>query len=121
MDSFYEYLLKSHIMFNEEEDRQKFEETYESILKYNRRGRRKCNFGHGLHPIYVNVNMKNGATANHWIDSLQAAFPGLQVRFILTLVLIHQAYQQSWPVFSHVVPVRPSPLVKISQNKTKLK
>lgn len=44
-----------------------------------RRGRPSCNSGLGPHPTYVNVNMSSGKTANHWVDSLQAAFPGLQV------------------------------------------
>ena len=79
MDSFYEYLLKSHILFNEDEDLEMFEKAYKSLLRYTRRGRLKCNEGEGFHPIYVNVDMRNGETANNWIDSLQAAFPGLQV------------------------------------------
>ena len=30
-------------------------------------------------PVYINVNMKTGETANHWIDALQAAWSGVQV------------------------------------------
>jgi len=56
-----------------------FREVYRSIKKYMRRGRRACNEGHGDHPLYVNVEMANGQTATNWIDSLQAAFPGIQV------------------------------------------
>jgi hypothetical protein len=33
--------------------------------------------GVGSHPLYVNVEMENGNTATNWIDSLQAAFPGI--------------------------------------------
>ena len=29
--------------------------------------------------MYVNVDMTNGQTATTWVDSLQAAFPGVQV------------------------------------------
>ena len=78
IDSFYEYLLKSHILFDEEEDLSRFVELYKSI-RVMRRGRTHCNSGDGLHPIYVNVDMATGDTANNWIDSLQAAFPALQV------------------------------------------
>ena len=42
--------------------------------------REKCNAGSGLHPIYVNVNMNSGNIVNHWIDSLSAAWSGIQVR-----------------------------------------
>lgn len=38
-----------------------------------------CNSGFGEHPLYVNVDMKNGGTQTTWIDSLQAAFAGVQV------------------------------------------
>ncbi|KAG0712569.1 ER degradation-enhancing alpha-mannosidase-like protein 1 [Chionoecetes opilio] len=40
-----------------------------------------CNSGVGDHPLYVNVDMKNGGTHTTWIDSLQAAFAGVQVSF----------------------------------------
>jgi len=38
-----------------------------------------CNQGSGDHPLYVNVDMVSGATHTSWIDSLQAAFAGVQV------------------------------------------
>ena len=46
-----------------------------------RKGREYCNDGVGPHPLYVNVDLTNGDIANSWIDSLQAAFPGVQVLF----------------------------------------
>jgi mannosidase alpha-like ER degradation enhancer 1 len=81
IDSFFEYLLKSYILFEEDSDRVMFESAYATIKQYQRRGRKSCNEGIGTHPMYVNVEMTNGETANNWIDSLQAAFPGLQVRW----------------------------------------
>ena len=42
--------------------------------------RKQCNEGSGFPPIYVNVNMKSGEVLNNWIDALQAAWPGIQVR-----------------------------------------
>ena len=80
IDSFYEILLKSFIMFGEEEDAEMFSSSLESIRTHMRRGREECNSGSGLHPLYVNVEMGTGKTATQWIDSLQAAFPGVQVR-----------------------------------------
>uniref|UniRef100_A0A3B3CYQ7 alpha-1,2-Mannosidase n=1 Tax=Oryzias melastigma TaxID=30732 RepID=A0A3B3CYQ7_ORYME len=78
MDSFYEYLLKSYILFGEKEDYQMFQAAYESIQNHLRRGRDSCNEGEGDPPLYVNVNMYSGEIMNTWIDSLQAFFPGLQ-------------------------------------------
>ncbi|RWS26704.1 alpha-mannosidase-like protein, partial [Leptotrombidium deliense] len=54
LDSFYEYLLKSYIMFGEPEDYQMFNESYFLIKRYLRRGRDHCNEGTGTHPVYVN-------------------------------------------------------------------
>lgn len=79
MDSFFEYLLKSYILFDEPSDLIMFQEAYANIQSHLRRGRLQCNKGVGAHPMYVNVDMTNGETINDWIDSLQAAFPGLQV------------------------------------------
>uniref|UniRef100_A0A674ADM1 alpha-1,2-Mannosidase n=1 Tax=Salmo trutta TaxID=8032 RepID=A0A674ADM1_SALTR len=77
MDSFYEYLLKSYILFGEKEDYLMFQASYESIQNHLRMGRESCNEGEGDPPLYVNVNMFNGQIMNTWIDSLQAFFPGL--------------------------------------------
>jgi hypothetical protein len=41
--------------------------------------RAHCNHGAGDHPLYVNVDMMSGAIHTSWIDSLQAAFAGVQV------------------------------------------
>ncbi len=110
IDSYYEYLLKSHVLFGGEEDDEDereeedflsmFDQLYTSATYYMRKGRQSCNGGSGggrwqdkpfftpanasssnydMHPIYVNVDMSSGQTANTWVDSLQAAFPGLQV------------------------------------------
>ena len=79
MDSFYEYLLKSYVLFEEKSDLQMFLNVYKAIKSFMRRGRTYCNQGYGPHPHYVNVNMESGDTFTQWVDSLQAAIPGLQV------------------------------------------
>lgn len=48
--------------------------------------RESCNEGEGDPPLYVNVNMFSGEIMNTWIDSLQAFFPGLQVRIVVVSV-----------------------------------
>ncbi|XP_019716702.1 ER degradation-enhancing alpha-mannosidase-like protein 1 [Hippocampus comes] len=101
MDSFYEYLLKSYILFGEEEDYTMFQAAYASIQNHLRRGRESCNEGEGDPPMYVNVNMMSGKIMNTWIDSLQAFFPGLQVLNgdVENAICLHAFYYAIWKRF----------------------
>ncbi|XP_040214573.1 ER degradation-enhancing alpha-mannosidase-like protein 1 [Rana temporaria] len=101
LDSFFEYLLKSYILFGEEDDLRMFNEAYKSIQSHLRRGREACNEGEGDPPLYVNVNMFNGQIMNTWIDSLQAFFPGLQVLKgdIEDAICLHAFYYAIWKRF----------------------
>lgn len=101
LDSFYEYLLKVYILFGEKEDFHMFNESYEIIKRYLRKGRPHCNKGHGEHPLYVNVNMHDGSTFTLWIDSLQAAFAGVQVLNgdIEEAICAHALYYAIWRRF----------------------
>ncbi|KAF3856211.1 hypothetical protein F7725_016934, partial [Dissostichus mawsoni] len=101
MDSFYEYLLKSYILFGEKEDHRMFQDSYESIQNHMRRGRESCNEGEGDPPLYVNVNMFSGEIMNTWIDSLQAFFPGLQVLNgdVDNAICLHAFYYAIWKRF----------------------
>uniref|UniRef100_A0A8C6T1I3 alpha-1,2-Mannosidase n=1 Tax=Neogobius melanostomus TaxID=47308 RepID=A0A8C6T1I3_9GOBI len=101
MDSFYEYLLKSYILFGEKEDYRMFQSAYESIQIHMRRGRESCNEGEGDPPLYVNVNMFSGEIMNTWIDSLQAFFPGLQVLNgdVDNAICLHAFYYAIWKRF----------------------
>nr|XP_060622284.1 ER degradation-enhancing alpha-mannosidase-like protein 1 [Anolis sagrei ordinatus] len=98
LDSFYEYLLKSYILFGEKEDLEMFNDAYRSIQNYLRRGREACNEGEGDPPLYVNVNMFSGQLMNTWIDSLQAFFPGLQVLKgdVEDAICLHAFYYAIW-------------------------
>ncbi|XP_015787790.1 ER degradation-enhancing alpha-mannosidase-like protein 1 isoform X1 [Tetranychus urticae] len=101
LDSFYEYLLKSYIVFGKAEDLRMFNESYRLIKRYLRRGRDECNEGVGNHPVYVNVNMIDGRTSTLWIDSLQAAFAGIQVLNgdIEEAICTHALYYAIWKRF----------------------
>ncbi|KAG7248778.1 hypothetical protein CRUP_000059, partial [Coryphaenoides rupestris] len=101
MDSFYEYLLKSYILFGEKEDYRMFQAAYDSIQSHMRRGRESCNEGEGDPPLYVNVNMFSGQIMNTWIDSLQAFFPGLQVLSgdVENAICLHAFYYAIWRRF----------------------
>jgi len=98
VDSFYETLLKSFILYGEESDLDMFNESYAAIKQYMRKGRHSCNAGQGLHPLYVNVEMENGNVATNWIDSLQASFPGVQVLYgdMEEAVCHHVLYYSIW-------------------------
>uniref|UniRef100_A0A8C3PJ26 alpha-1,2-Mannosidase n=1 Tax=Calidris pygmaea TaxID=425635 RepID=A0A8C3PJ26_9CHAR len=97
-DSFYEYLLKSYILFGEKEDLEMFNDAYRNIQNHLRRGREACNEGEGDPPLYVNVNMFTGQLMNTWIDSLQAFFPGLQVLIgdVEDAICLHAFYYAIW-------------------------
>ncbi|KAM6344219.1 ER degradation-enhancing alpha-mannosidase-like protein 1 isoform 9-T10 [Alca torda] len=97
-DSFYEYLLKSYILFGEKEDLDMFNDAYRNIQNHLRRGREACNEGEGDPPLYVNVNMFTGQLMNTWIDSLQAFFPGLQVLIgdVEDAICLHAFYYAIW-------------------------
>lgn len=78
-DSYYEYLIKSFILFGDEAHMSMFEQGYDQIRKYLRRGRAECNSGIGPYPYYANVNMHDGRQMSNWVDSLSAAWPGILV------------------------------------------
>lgn len=101
LDSFFEYLLKSYILFGESEDFIMFKDFYESIKFHMRRGRLKCNNGIGNTPLYVNVHMNSGDIVNYWIDALQAAWPGVQVLYgdIEEAICSHAVYYSIWRKF----------------------
>ncbi|KAF2361819.1 Glycoside hydrolase family 47 [Trinorchestia longiramus] len=107
LDSFYEYMLKSYILFGEQEDYAMFNVSYARIKQYMRRGRAACNRGTGDHPLYVNVLMSSGGTHTSWIDSLQAAFAGLQVLAgdVEEAICTHALYWSIWQKFG-VLPER---------------
>lgn len=107
LDSFYEYLLKSYIMFGETEDYAMFDAIYRSINQHMRRGRPHCNRGEGDHPLFVNVDMNTGAIYTTWIDSLQAAFAGVQVLHgdIEEAICTHALYYLIWKRYG-VLPER---------------
>lgn len=98
LDSFYEYLLKGYIMFGETEDLKRFNDIYKAINRYLRKGRLKCNEGNGSTPLYVNVHMNSGQTANLWVDALSASFAGVQVLKgdIREAICTHALYYAIW-------------------------
>jgi len=101
LDSFYEYLMKSYVLFGTSSDLLMFEELYASLKSKLRRGRSMCNSGYGHHPIYVNVDMRTANLINSWVDSLQAFFAGLQVLSgdLEEAICSHALYYAIWQKF----------------------
>eukprot|EP01132_Coremiostelium_polycephalum_P005766 gene5766-7175_t len=70
IDSFFEYLLKSAIYFDDQEYMDIFLEAYGAILKHVKKD-----------PWYVDVSINNGAIIWPIYNSLQSFWPGLQSMF----------------------------------------
>ncbi|KAL0416967.1 UNVERIFIED_CONTAM: Alpha-mannosidase I MNS5 [Sesamum latifolium] len=68
VDSFYEYLLKAHLLFGRDELWRMFQSAYLAVQKY---------FRHG--PWYHEADMRTGRATYWQLTSLQAFWPGLQV------------------------------------------
>ncbi|KAG0303287.1 alpha mannosidase-like protein [Dissophora globulifera] len=69
-DSFYEYLLKSYVLFGDEEYLDMYETSQEAI---------KRNLLHDSQYFYKHVHLQDGSLLAHWVDSLSAFMPGVQV------------------------------------------
>ncbi|CAH9136277.1 unnamed protein product [Cuscuta epithymum] len=87
IDSFYEYLLKAHILFGDKEYLFIFQEAYRAAMNY-------------LYsdPWYVEVNMNSAALVWPLFNSLQAFWPGLQVLAgdIEPAIRTHAAFFSVW-------------------------
>ncbi|KAG0379647.1 alpha mannosidase-like protein [Mortierella sp. AD032] len=69
-DSFYEYLLKSYILFGDDEYLDMYETAQESIRR---------NLLHDSKYFYKHVHLEDGSLMATWVDSLSAFMPGVQV------------------------------------------
>ena len=100
IDSYYEYLLKSFILFGNMEDLKRFTTFYSQIDKYMKRIVTMDPMSDDIdNPIYyVNVDMRTGETINNWIDSLSAAFIGVQVLHgdIQSAIMHHALFYKLW-------------------------
>ncbi|CAA93106.2 alpha-1,2-Mannosidase [Caenorhabditis elegans] len=107
IDSFYEYMLKSYILFGNQRDLDMYNESFARITTYMRRGRSRCSSLEGDIPIYVNVDSRDGSTSNTWIDSLQASFAGVLVLAgeVDEAVCHHALYYAIWKKYG-VLPER---------------
>ena len=92
-DSFFEYLLKGHILFGDDEYLKMFDDLYRSIGAFMKQGH-----------WYVDVQMQTGAVTLPWFTALGAFWPGLQVLYgdiaAAQLTMLH--FQEIWQRFGFV-------------------
>ncbi|CAO3564639.1 unnamed protein product [Mortierella alpina] len=69
-DSFYEYLLKSYVLFGDNTYLDMYESAQESI---------RHNLLHDSKYFYKHVHIEDGSLMATWVDSLSAFMPGVQV------------------------------------------
>ena len=65
VDSYIEYLLKTYILTEQTEYLSMFQEIYNSLLRYSRKG-----------PWYVDIDMNSGVVVNPLHNSLSSFYPG---------------------------------------------
>jgi mannosidase alpha-like ER degradation enhancer 1 len=88
-DSFYEYLLKAYILFDQDEYLQLFRKAYKGLTNYNREISLMA---------MLNVNMFDLRVMNDLVDGLSAFYPGLLVLHgdLRNAVKLHLLYAQLW-------------------------
>ncbi|KAJ3258378.1 ER degradation-enhancing alpha-mannosidase-like protein 1 [Boothiomyces macroporosus] len=93
IDSFYEYLFKSYVLFGNDEYLKIYNEAYQGVMTH-------LVDGEGF--IYKNVKMGSGKLAAPWLDSLSAFFPGLQVLAgdVQSAIRPHFLYASLWKRFN---------------------
>ncbi|KAI3632110.1 hypothetical protein MIR68_009946 [Amoeboaphelidium protococcarum] len=100
IDSFFEYALKSYVLFGDDEYLQVFNTSYNALNRHLR-------VNQANRYLYLPVQMFSGDNVATWIDSLAAFFPGLQVLAgdLPSAVRLHEVYCALWRRF-HGMPER---------------
>ncbi|PLW45188.1 hypothetical protein PCANC_11314 [Puccinia coronata f. sp. avenae] len=98
IDSFYEYILKSHVLLADDSFLDIWDQAYKAVMTYMRSP-------DGF--WYRGVNMQTGAVATTTIDSLAAFWPGLQVLAgdIEAAIQSHMTYANLWARYSGIPEV----------------
>ncbi|WAR63201.1 hypothetical protein PtB15_18B283 [Puccinia triticina] len=98
IDSFYEYILKSHVLLQDDSFLEMWNQAYKAVMTYMRSP-------DGF--WYRGVNMQTGAVATTTIDSLSAFWPGLQVLAgdIEAAIQSHMTYANLWARYSGIPEV----------------
>ncbi|MBW0486888.1 hypothetical protein O181_026603 [Austropuccinia psidii MF-1] len=98
IDSYYEYILKSYVLLQDDTYFELWDQAYKSVMTYMRSP-------DGF--WYRGVNMQTGAVATTTIDSLAAFWPGLQVLAgdVEAAIQSHLTYANLWQRYSGIPEV----------------
>ena len=116
VDSFYEYAVKSSILFNDEYMWSVFKKSYKALLIHLVQAKGESDGS----MIFGNINVNDGMLSALWIDLLGAFWPGLQVLAgqVNSAIETHLVYMKLWDYFE-LIPERwafISPLLKDKLN-----
>ncbi|TPP65569.1 Alpha-mannosidase I MNS5 [Fasciola gigantica] len=78
-DSFYEYLHKTAVLFDDAQIGLMFNEAF-ATMRYHLRSSKNassCLGADGIPSVYWNLDMYTGDRMNYWVDSLQSVWPGI--------------------------------------------
>lgn len=91
IDSFYEYLVKAHILFGRDEFWKMFQSAYIAVQRFIR-------YDNVSFIRYKTVDMRTGEEINNHLSSLQAFWPGLQVLIgdIASANSTHRDFYAAW-------------------------
>ncbi|KAF6776831.1 hypothetical protein AHF37_04091 [Paragonimus kellicotti] len=100
-DSFYEYLHKTAVIFDDRQMGEMFEEALNTLRYHLRSLGSDCLTESGYPSVYWNVDMYTGNRVNFWIDTLQSAWPGVLVHHgdVSEAVCQHALHYFIWKLF----------------------
>lgn len=103
VDSFYEYAVKSSILFDDEYMWTVFKASYEALLIHLAQGGGPLDGS----MIFANIDTYSGTVSSTWIDALGGFFPGLQVLAgqLNDSIKTHLIYLRLWDHFD-LIPER---------------
>ncbi|KAL7750827.1 hypothetical protein RI367_003784 [Sorochytrium milnesiophthora] len=99
VDSFYEYMFKAHVMFDDAVRYETFLEAYDGIVHHI--------LDQNMELLYLNVDMFDHTLYTSWVDSLSAYISGLQAQVgdIRRAIRSHMMYWKIWQR-CHAMPER---------------
>lgn len=100
VDSIYEYALKQHVLFGDEEFGQIWNQMFAALEKYSSAGW-----------LYRLIDFRSGMLYAHWIDALAAFWPGLLVLAgkVTQALPVYFTYFKLWNTYASI-PERWSPV-----------
>ncbi|CAH6723679.1 ER degradation-enhancing alpha-mannosidase-like protein 1 [[Candida] jaroonii] len=100
IDSFYEYALKSSIVFNDNHMWNIFKKSYKALMTHSVKG----SIEDMNYMMFANVGVNDGLDATVWIDSLSAFWTGVQVLSgrLKDAIGSHMTFMKLWDHFDSI-------------------